>query len=141
MVGGEGNFIVTATNAAGPWSNPVKLGFEGIDPSLFFDDDGKAWVSNNGGPPGAMLYNGHRAIWLQEYDLAAKRMTGPRKVLVDGGVDISRKPIWIEGPHLDKREGWYYLCCAEGGTGRNTPRWFFAARPWTVPMRRGINPI
>ncbi len=117
MVGAEGNFIVTATNAAGPWSNPVKLGFEGIDPSIFFDEDGRAWIVNNGGPEGMPLYNGHRAIWIQEYDLAAQKMTGPRKVIVNGGVDLSKKPIWIEGPHLYKREGWYYLCCAEGGTG------------------------
>jgi alpha-N-arabinofuranosidase len=116
MVGADGNFIVTATNAAGPWSNPIKLGFDGIDPSIFFDDDGKAWIANNGGPEGATLYNGHRAIWLQQYDPAAGKMTGPRKVIVNGGVDISKKPIWIEGPHIYKRDGWYYLCCAEGGT-------------------------
>jgi alpha-N-arabinofuranosidase len=95
----------------------VKLGFEGIDSSLFFDDDGKAWVVNNGSPEGTPLYNGHRAIWIQEYDLAVRKMTGLRKVLVNGGVDISKKPIWIEGPHLYKKDGWYYLCCAEGGTG------------------------
>jgi xylan 1,4-beta-xylosidase len=44
-------------------------------------------------------------------------MIGPRKVLVNGGVDFSKKPIWIEGPHIYKRNDWYYLCCAEGGTG------------------------
>lgn len=117
MVGATGNFVVTATNAAGPWSNPVQLGFEGIDPSLFFDEDGRAWVVNNGAPEGTPLYNGHRAIWIQQFDLAAQKMTGPRKVIVNGGTDLSKKPIWIEGPHLYKRGGWYYLCCAEGGTG------------------------
>jgi xylan 1,4-beta-xylosidase len=117
MVGAEGNFIVTATNAAGPWSQPVTLGFEGIDPSLFFDDDGRAWVVNNGAPEGRPQYDGHRAIWIQEYDPATQKMTGPRKVLVNGGVDIAQKPIWIEGPHIYKRDAWYYLCCAEGGTG------------------------
>ncbi|MDR3459768.1 MAG: glycoside hydrolase family 43 protein [Verrucomicrobiae bacterium] len=117
MVGGEGNFIVTATNVAGPWANPIKLGFDGIDPSIYFDDDGKAWVVNNGGPAGAPLYDGHRAIWIQAYDPATRQMTGPRKVLVNGGVDISKKPVWIEGPHIYKKDGWYYLCCAEGGTG------------------------
>ncbi len=117
MVGTIGNFVVTATNAAGPWSDPVALGFEGIDPSLFFDDDGHAWMINNGAPEGRPLYNGHRAIWLQEFDPVAKKMVGPRKVLVNGGTDLSKKPIWIEGPHLYKRAGRYYLCCAEGGTG------------------------
>lgn len=117
MVGGEGNFVVTATNAAGPWSAPVRLGFEGIDPSLFFDEAGRAWVVNNGAPQGPPRYSGHRAIWLQEFDPAGRRMVGPRTVIVNGGVDLSKNPIWIEGPHLYQRAGWYYLCCAEGGTG------------------------
>jgi xylan 1,4-beta-xylosidase len=117
QVGGEGNFVVTAKDPAGPWSNAIQLRFEGIDPSLFFDDDGRAWVVNNGAPEGRPLYNGHRAIWIQEFDLKEMRMVGPRKVLVNGGIDLSKKPIWIEGPHLFKRDGWYYLSCAEGGTG------------------------
>jgi alpha-N-arabinofuranosidase len=117
QVGGNGNFVVTATNAAGPWSDPTELRFEGIDPSLFFDDDGRAWMVNNGAPEGQPLYNGHRAIWIQEFDHAARKMVGPRKVIVNGGIDLSKKPIWIEGPHIYKRDGWYYLCCAEGGTG------------------------
>jgi xylan 1,4-beta-xylosidase len=117
QVGGNGNFVVTATNAAGPWSQPTELRFEGIDPSLFFDDDGRAWMVNNGAPEGRATYDGHRAIWIQEFDHANKRMIGPRKVLVNGGIDISKKPIWIEGPHIYKVNGWYYLCCAEGGTG------------------------
>lgn len=128
MVGAEGNFVVTATNAAGPWSNPVELGFEGIDPSLFFDEDARAWVVNNGAPEGAPLYDGHRAIWLQEFDVSAKKMVGPRKVLVNGGVDISQKPVWIEGPHLYQRAGWYYLCCAEGGTGPQHSQVIFRSR-------------
>jgi xylan 1,4-beta-xylosidase len=117
MVGGEGNFLVTATDPAGPWSEATPLRFEGIDPSLFFDDDGRAWMVNNGAPAGEPLYDGHRAIWLQEFDPVRKRMIGPRKVLVNGGIDLSKRPIWIEGPHLFKHNGWYYLSCAEGGTG------------------------
>lgn len=117
QVGGNGNFVVTATNAAGPWSNPTELRFEGIDPSPFFDDDGRAWMVNNGAPEGRPLYDGHRAIWIQEFDYVAKKMVGPRKVLVNGGIDISKKPVWIEGPHIYRHNGWYYLCCAEGGTG------------------------
>ncbi len=117
MVDGGGNFLVTATNPAGPWSDPVWLGFDGIDPSLFFDDDGRAWLVNNGNPPdNHPLYSGHRAIWIQEFDPAAKKLTGPRSIIVNGGADLSKKPVWIEGPHLLKRAGWYYLCCAEGGT-------------------------
>jgi xylan 1,4-beta-xylosidase len=113
-----GNFFVTATNPAGPWSEPVWLPelVGGIDPSFFFDDDGKAYVVNNGPPEGTPLYNGHRAIYMQEFDIAGKRMVGPRKLIVNGGVDLSKKPIWIEAPHIFRKDGKYFLICAEGGT-------------------------
>ena len=56
---------------------------------------------------------------------------GPRKVLIDGGVDPSKKPIWIEGPHIYKRDGWYYLICAEGGTGPQHSQVVLRSRsPW-----------
>lgn len=118
LVGRGGNFLVTATDPAGPWSDPVWLReVDGIDPSIFFDDDGRAYVVNNGPPIGTPLYDGHRAIWIQEYDAAARKMVGPRTLIVNGGVDIATKPIWIEGPHLFKVDGKYILICAEGGTG------------------------
>ena len=72
-----GNFLVTAKNPAGPWSDPdLAAEFDGIDPSIFFDDDGKAYVVNNGPPIGTPLYSGHRAIWIQEFDLATKKLIG-----------------------------------------------------------------
>lgn len=118
LVDAGGNFFVTAKDPAGPWSAPVWLKeINGIDPSFFFDDDGKAYILNNGGPEGKPLYDGHRAIWMQEFDLKTNKPVGPRRVLVDGGVDLSKKPIWIEGPHLYRINGRYYLMCAEGGTG------------------------
>ena len=116
MVDGFGNFVVTAENPAGPWSNPVSVNFQGIDPSIFFDDDGRAWIVNNDSPDGPPQYSGHRSIWIQQFDYKAMMMIGPRTMIVNGGVDFSQKPIWIEGPHIYKRNGWYYLCCAEGGT-------------------------
>ena len=113
-----GNFLVTASDPAGPWSDPIWLkDIDGIDPSLFVDEDGQGYVLNNGPPEGEPRYDGHRAIWLQAFDLASMQPTGPRKVLIDGGVEPSANPIWIEGPHLYQRNGWYYLVCAEGGTG------------------------
>lgn len=113
-----GNFIVTATDPAGPWSDPAWLpGIGGIDPSLFFDDDGEAYILNNDEPAGPSRYDGHRAIWLQRIDIAKKQPFGPRKVLIDGGVKPEETPIWIEGPHLYKVDGWYVLSDAEGGTG------------------------
>ncbi|HEY5552913.1 MAG TPA: glycoside hydrolase family 43 protein, partial [Opitutaceae bacterium] len=118
MVDAGGNFFLTATDPAGPWSDPVWLEFDGIDPSIFFDDStGRAWIVNNGEPPDREpLYDGHRAIWIQEWDIAARRPTGPRKIIINGGVDLAKQPVWIEGPHIYKRGDWYYLNCAEGGT-------------------------
>jgi len=117
LVDRGGNFFVTATNPAGPWSDPIWLReLDGIDPSFFFDDDGKVYILNNGPPVGTPLYEGHRAIWMQEYDMAAKKLVGARSVIVNGGVDLAKKPIWIEAPHIFKRDGAYYLICAEGGT-------------------------
>ncbi len=113
-----GNFIATATNPAGPWSDPHWLpGIGGIDPSLFFDEGGNVYLINNDEPDGPARYDGHRAIWMQQIDLAAFKPVGPRKVLIDGGVEPAKNPIWIEGPHIYKRDGWYYLSDAEGGTG------------------------
>ena len=129
----RGNFIVTAKNPAGPWSDPVWLGFEGIDPSLFFDDDGKAWMLNNGIPEGKMRYDGHRAIWIQQFDVAAKKMVGPRKVLVDGGADPASKPEHVEGPHLFKHDGYYYLTAAEGGTGEQHAQMVWRSKHVTGP--------
>ena len=138
-----GNFIATATDPAGPWSDPFWLpGIGGIDPSLFFDDDGKAYILNNDEPPGKPRYDGHRAIWLQQIDIAAKKPFGPRKVLVDGGVKPERNPIWIEGPHLYKVDGWYYLSDAEGGTGPQHSQVVLRSRDvWGPYVPHDRNPI
>ncbi|BET68864.1 glycoside hydrolase family 43 protein [Opitutales bacterium ASA1] len=133
MVGSNGNFVLTAKDPAGPWSDPYPLRFAGIDPSIFFDDDGRAWIVNNDAPDGEPLYDGHRAIRIQEFDHKEMKVLGPRPVLVNGGVDISTKPIWIEGPHIYKRDGWYYLSCAEGGTGPGHSQVVFRSRVVTGP--------
>ncbi len=112
-----GNVVMTATNPAGPWSDPVPLSFQGIDPSIYWDSDGKAYILNNDAPAEKPRYDGHRAIWIQEFDPKGMKMVGERTLLVNGGVDLSKKPIWIEGPHIVKRGQWYYLTAAEGGTG------------------------
>lgn len=136
MIDGGGNFLVTATDPAGPWSDPVWLKFDGIDPSLFFDETtGRAWMLNNGNPPdNKPLYQGHRAIWIQEFDIAAKKLIGPRSIIVNGGVDLSAKPVWIEGPHLYRRDGWYYLCCAEGGTSTQHSQVILRSKSPTGPF-------
>lgn len=130
MVDAGGNFVITAKDPAGPWSDPKWLHFDGIDPSIFFDDDtGRAWIVNNGGPPDDQpLYQGHRAIWIQEWDVMAEQPVGDRKIIINGGVDLAKQPVWIEGPHLFKRGDWYYLSCAEGGTSENHSQVIFRSR-------------
>jgi alpha-N-arabinofuranosidase len=117
--GGFGNIVVKTKDPKQRWSDPYKLEFGGIDPALFFDDNGKAYVVHNDAPDrGKELYNGHRVIKIWEYDLEADQVIkGTDKIIVDGGVDITQKPIWIEAPHIYKKNDKYYLMCAEGGTG------------------------
>ncbi|WP_337843398.1 glycoside hydrolase family 43 protein [Rheinheimera sp.] len=139
-----GNFILTASDPAGPWSDPVWLPeVGGIDPDLFFDEDGKVYISHNDAPPGEPLYEGHRAIWLWEFDPVAKKVKPESKrLLVNGGVDIRQKPIWIEGPHLYKHHGWYYLLCAEGGTADQHSAVIFRSRSLSEPfVPASQNPI
>lgn len=100
LVGGRGNFMVTATDPAGPWSDPIWLEQQGIDPSLLFED-GKCY----------MVSNPDNVITLCEID----PVTG---VTLSPGI-----PIWLgtggrypEGPHIYKKDGWYYLLISEGGT-------------------------
>lgn len=130
-----GNVVMTATNPAGPWSDPVKLKFGGIDPSLFWDDDGKAWLVGNDAPAEKPRYDGHRAIWVQQFDPATLSVKGERTLLVNGGVDISAKPSWIEGPHLLRRGRYYYLIAAEGGTGDNHSEVVFRSDSVRGPFR------
>ena len=91
--------------------DPVYVNSSGFDPSLFHDDDGRKWFVN-------MLWD-HRVrpllfdgIALQEYDPKAGKLVGERKNIFQG-TDLKL----VEGPHLYKRNGWYYLLTAEGGTG------------------------
>jgi xylan 1,4-beta-xylosidase len=130
MIDAGGNFLITTEDPTGPWSDPVWLDFDGIDPSLCFDEStGRAWMVNNGEPPdNKPLYSGHRAIWVQEWDIAAKKLFGPRKIIINGGVDLAKKPVWIEGPHIYKRGDWYYLNCAEGGTSDYHSQVIFRSR-------------
>jgi alpha-N-arabinofuranosidase len=113
-----GNFVVTAKNPAGPWSNPVWIPqINAIDPSLFFDDNGKAYIVYNSIPPdNKSLYPGHRTIRMYEFDFNNLKVTGSEHLIINGGTDIKKKPVWIEAPHILKKDGYYYLTCAEGGT-------------------------
>lgn len=117
---GAGNFFVKTKDPFGSWSDPIYLPeVGGIDPSFFFDNDGRAYIVNNDGMDGEELYDGHRSIRIREFDTETNKTIGPWKMLVNGGVNLDEKPIWIEGPHMYNINGNYYLMAAEGGTGPN----------------------
>ncbi|MFB0524828.1 MAG: glycoside hydrolase family 43 protein [Phycisphaerae bacterium] len=103
-VDGGGNFYVTAKNPAGPWSEPVWLNQGGIDPSLFFDDDGTVYYTRHEG--GGDGYIAQRTL-----NLKTGKLEGPLKKIWGG-----TGGIWAEGPHLYKINGTYYLMISEGGT-------------------------
>jgi alpha-N-arabinofuranosidase len=99
-VSAGGNFIVTAPAPEGPWSDPILVAQPGIDPSLFFDDDGRVFYTTS-----------HEGAFQSEIDVkTGKLLTEPK--VVWGGTGGQ----YPEGPHLYKREGWYYLLLSEGGT-------------------------
>ncbi len=113
----SGNFIVTATDPAGPWSEPYRLNdAHGIDPSLFFDDTGRVWYTGSRLIEGSDYKKGHTEIWLQELDLAKMRLVGEQSVIWDGAV---KGAVWSEAPHLYRINGRYYLLTAEGGTAHH----------------------
>jgi len=104
------NYLVTSPRVDGEWSDPIYLNSSGFDPSLFHDDDGKKYLVN-------MLWdfrpgqNRFAGILLQEYLVKERKLVGGRKMIFKG------TPLgFTEAPHLYKRNGWYYLLTAEGGT-------------------------
>jgi alpha-N-arabinofuranosidase len=103
-VDGGGNFYVTAKNPAGPWSEPVWLDQSGIDPSLFFDDDGKVYYCRHEG-------QGDGYIAQRTLNLETGKLEGPLRNIWGG-----TGGIWAEGPHVYKIKGKYYLMISEGGT-------------------------
>lgn len=107
-----GNFLMTAEDAAGPWSDPVWLGVGGIDPSILFDDDGRAWAHGTRLAP-EPEWPDQTEVWVRKLDLARLALTGPEHVVWTGAL---RGAVWAEGPHLYRIDGRYYLLAAEGGT-------------------------
>ncbi|MBO5353954.1 MAG: glycoside hydrolase family 43 protein [Lachnospiraceae bacterium] len=95
------NFFVTTEDIYGEWSDPVYLDLEGIDPSLFFDEDGRCY------------YTGTDAgIYICEIDKTTGKRLGEKHYECWNGTGANNP----EGPHLYKKNGWYYLLIAEGGT-------------------------
>lgn len=109
-----GTFVVTATDPRGPWSEPVRLlGAEGIDPSLFFDDDGRCWYTGTRPAPEGEAYFGNWEVYVQEFDPLGLTLVGEPRGIWRGAL---RDCPWPEGPHLYRVGPWYYLLAAEGGT-------------------------
>lgn len=106
-VWGTGNFYVTATDPAGPWSEPRPLDREGIDPSLFFDEDGTVYYIRHVG-------GGDGYIGQQVLDIKTGKLVGEMKKIWGG-----TGGVWAEGPHMFKKDGRYYLMISEGGTSYN----------------------
>ena len=105
------NYVVTAPKITGPWSGPTLVTASGFDPALFHDDDGHHYFLN-------MLFDwrlenpGFAGTVIQEFDPVTRQLVGARKHFYRGtslGV--------CEGPQILKKDGYYYLLCAAGGTG------------------------
>ncbi|GAA3986226.1 glycoside hydrolase family 43 protein [Thermobifida alba] len=104
------NYVTTAPDITGPWSDPVPLHSLGFDPSLFHDDDGRSWLLS----PSMDWRPGHDAfggIVAQEFSVRDMKLVGEPKMIFTG-TEIGV----TEAPHIYKRDGWYYLVTAEGGT-------------------------
>jgi len=102
----KGNFYVTAKNPAGPWSNPIWIATPGIDPSLFFDDNGKVYVTS------AQNWGAVKnRIVMSEIDITTGKLLSEPVTIWKG-----TGGKYPEGPHLYKKDGFYYLMIAEGGT-------------------------
>ncbi|MEG1011131.1 MAG: glycoside hydrolase family 43 protein [Ruthenibacterium sp.] len=109
------NYLVTATDIAGEWSEPVYLNATGFDPSLFHDTDGRKWLVNRDCDTRGYLPDAQRGgILLREYDPVQKRLIGE-----EHRIYRSTKIIGAEGPHLYRHGAYYYLMLAEGGTDFN----------------------
>ena len=107
------NYLVTTTDLYGEWSEPIYLNSSGFDPSLFHDDDGKKYLVNMRWDH-RMEHHDFAGILMQEYDPMAKKLVGEIKTIYKG-TEIGA----TEAPHLYKKNGYYYLMVAEGGTMYN----------------------
>ncbi|GAA1532271.1 alpha-N-arabinofuranosidase [Microbacterium ginsengiterrae] len=107
-----GNFVITADDPAGPWSDPIRLDADGIDPSVAFDADGRVWMH------GTRLarepqWHDQTEVWVREFSRTERALVGEEHVIWRGAV---QGVVWAEGPHLYRLDGRWYLVAAEGGT-------------------------
>ncbi len=130
LVDTGGNFFVTATNPAGPWSEPVWVDHAGIDPSLFFDEDGTVYYDRHEGMSDGFI--GQAKINLQ-----TGKQDGDFKEVWRG-----TGGVWPEGPHLYKINGKYFVMIAEGGTSYDHMETIARSdSPWGPFVPNPRNPI
>ncbi len=139
-------FCVSDDPSSGVWSDPVRLPeVPGIDPSLFFDDDGRAYIvsaANPGDVGGKAGYFDDNAIIMWNFDCGNGRTFGKPRIIMQSGVHPERQPVALEGPHIYKVGGKYFLMCAEGGTDLSHSEVVFESeRVDTLWRPCGINPI
>ncbi|AUP80885.1 glycoside hydrolase family 43 protein [Flavivirga eckloniae] len=141
MVGGKGNFIITAEHPAESWSDPIWIkDAPGIDPSLFWDDDGRCYYTGAGVIDGTSGdWPGKNGIWMQEINPDKGELIGEKKQLTFGHASNAR---WAEGPHLFKINGEYLLLIGEGGTGEyHSVTVFNSKNLWGPYIPNHANPV
>lgn len=141
MVGQLGNFIIKAKDPAGPWSKPIWIkNAPGIDPSLFWDDDGHCYYTGAAVIDGSKgNWPGKNGIWMQEINPDSGILLGEKKQLTFGHAANAR---WAEGPHLYKINGEYLLLIGEGGTGEYHAVTVFNSKSlWGPYIPNHANPI
>ena len=134
-----GNFYLTAKDPAGPWSDPIWLpDAPGIDPSLFWDDDGRCYYTGNTWDF-KKDWPSQCAVWMQELDLKQQKLVGERKLLAYGHANNA---AFAEGPHIYKIDGKYILLMAEGGSSPNHAVTVFQSdKLWGPYVAGKVNPV
>ena len=135
------NYYVTTTDIAGDWSDPVYLNSSGFDPSFFHDDDGKTWYVNmrwnhlpDKGRNNFLPHKYFDGMVMQQMDLENQCLLGEPQMIFKGSkIGLS------EGPHLYKRNGWYFIVVAEGGTGKDHASTFARSRALSGPYE--VDPL
>lgn len=141
-VGCGGNFFITADNAEGPWSDPIWVkGAVGIDPSLYWDEDGRSYYLGAGllDKKDRGTWPGKNGVWMQEINLSSGQLLGESKQLTFGHASNAR---WAEGPHLYKIDDEYLLLIGEGGTNEYHAITVFNSKNlWGPYVANHANPV
>lgn len=132
---GRGHFYVTTQDPFGKWSDPHWLPtIGGIDPSFFFDDDGKAYIVHKEDTEGKPKWSNFRSIRITRFDTTTGDVFGEDMPFRESGVGPEERLDRNEGPHIYKINGKYYMICAEGGTRLGTLRSRVPRRQRTRPL-------